>query len=122
MMCTKEKKGLTYTLVGEYDVPDLVSDEVQATYGKYGMLRREYLKKHRKARYNILIMQGKLNKHLNEVDQEAKDKVERLVKQMTEQAGVNEVMKEKEQMLWVRKVNEIIAAAEEIVLRELVYN
>ena len=122
MMCTKEKKGLTYTLVGEYYVPDLVSGEVQATYGKYGMLRREYLKKHRKARYNILIMQGKLNKHLNEVDQEAKDKLEMLVKQMKEQEGVNEAMKEKEQMLWVRKVNEIIVAAEEIVMSELVYN
>ena len=122
MMCTKEKKGLTYTLVGEYYVPDLVSGEVQATYGKYGMLRREYLKKHRKARYNILIMQGKLNKHLNEVDQEAKDKLEMIVNQMMEQEGVNEAMKEKEQMLWGRKVNEIIAATEEIVMSELVYN
>lgn len=122
MMCTKEKKGLTYTLVGEYYVPDLVSGEVQATYRKYGMLHREYLKKHRKARYNILIMQGKLNKYLNEVDQEAKDKLEMLVKQMKEQERVNEAMKEKEQMLWVRKVNEIIVAAEEIVMSELVYN
>ena len=122
MMCTKEKKGLTYTLVGEYYVPDLVSGEVQATYGKYGMLHREYLKKHRNARYNILIMQGKLNEHLNEVDKEAKNKLEMLVKQMKEQEGVNEAMKEKEQMLWGRKVNEIIAATEEIVMSELVYN
>lgn len=121
-MGTKIKNGLAYTLVGEYYVPDLMSSEVQATYGKYGMLRREYLKKHRKARYNILIMQEKLSKHLNEIDQEAKDKLEILVKQMMEQEGVNKAMKEKEQMLWVRKVNEIIAAAEEIVMSELVYN
>lgn len=122
MMNTKEKNGLTYKLAGEYYVPDFVSSEVQATYGKYGILRREYLKKHRKARYNNLIMQGKLNKHLNEVDQEAKDKIEMLVKQMMEQDDVNETMKDKEQMLWVQKVNEIIAVAEEIVLREVVYN
>ena len=67
-------------------------------------------------------MQGKLNEHLNEVDKEAKNKLEMLVKQMMEQVGVNETMKDKEQMLWVQKVNEIITAAEEIVLRELVYN
>ena len=122
MMCIKEKKGLTYSLVGEYYVPDLVSGEVQATYGKYGMLHREYLKKHRNARYNILIMQGKLNEHLNEVDQEVKDKLEILVKQRMEQEKVSEAMKDKEQMLWVQKVNEIIAAAEEIMMSELVYN
>lgn len=103
-------------------MPNLVSSEVQATYGKYGMLRREYLKEHRKSRYNILTMQGKLNKHLNEVDQEVKDKLEILVKQMMEREGVNEVMKEKDRSLWVQKVNRIIVAAEEIVLREVVYN
>lgn len=67
-------------------------------------------------------MQGKLNKHLNEVDREAKDKLEMLVKQMMEQDGVDETMKEKNQMLWVRRVNGIIADAEEIVLREVAYN
>lgn len=122
MMTTKEKNGITYTLVGEYYVPDLMSGKVQVTYGKYGMLRRNYLKQYRKSRYNILIMQGKLNEHLNEVDQEAKDKLEMLVKQMMERDGVNEAMKEKEQMLWDKKVNGIVAAAEEIVLREVVYN
>lgn len=103
-------------------MPDLVSGEVQATYGKYGMFRRNYLKQYRKSRYNILIMQGKLNEHLNEADQEAKDKLEMLVKQMMEREGVNEAMKEKEQMLWDKNVNGIVAAAEEIVLREVVYN
>lgn len=111
MKRTREKNELMYTLVGEYYVPGLVSGEAQVTYGKYGMLRREYLKKHRKSRYNILIMQGKLNEHLNEVDKEAKNKLEMLVKQMMEQDGVNETMKDKEQMLWVQKVNGIIADA-----------
>lgn len=87
MKHTKEKNGLMYTLVGEYYVPGLVSVEAQVTYGKYRMLRREYLKEHRKSRYNILIMQGRLNEHLNKVDQEVKDKIEVLVKQMMEKDG-----------------------------------
>ena len=68
-----EKNGLGYTLYGDYYLPDLeLPEDEEAHYGKYGMLRKTYLKEHRKAYYQMLIRQGKLNKHLNKVDREAK--------------------------------------------------
>ena len=71
-----EKKGMSYTLHGDYYLPDLVLREEKPTYGKYGMLRKQFLKEHRSARYQYLLLTGKLNEHLNQTDQEAREQVE----------------------------------------------
>ena len=115
-----EKNGMSYTLHGDYYLPDLVLREEEPTYGKYGMLRKQFLKEHRSAGYQYLLLTGKLNKHLNQTDQEAREQVETLMEQMTEKQGVTEELKVQDQMKWVRLMNNIKASAEEIVLKNLV--
>ena len=68
-----EKNGLTYMLCGDYYLPELALTDIEPTYGKYGMLRKSYLQEHRKAKYQILLLQGKLVEHLNQIDAEARD-------------------------------------------------
>ena len=116
-----EKNGMSYTLHGDYYLPDLVLREEEPTYGKYGMLRKQFLKEHRSARYQYLLLTGKLNEHLNQTDQEAREQVEMLMKQMVEKQGVNENLKRQDQMKWVGLMNKVKASAEEIVLKERVY-
>ena len=116
-----EKNGMSYTLHGDYYLPDLVLREEEPTYGKYGMLRKQFLKEHRSARYQYLLLTGKLNEHLNQTDQEAREQVETLMKQMTEKQGVTEELKAQDQMEWVRLMNNIKASAEEMVLKEILY-
>ena len=115
-----EKNGMSYTLHGDYYLPDLVLREEEPIYGKYGMLRKQFLKEHRSARYQYLLLTGKLNEHLNQTDQEAREQVETLMEQMTEKQGVTEELKAQDQMKWVRLMNNIKASAEEIVLKNLV--
>ena len=112
---------MSYTLHGDYYLPDLVLNEEEPTYGKYGMLRKQFLKEHRSARYQYLLLTGKLNEHLNQTDQEAREQVETLMKQMTEKQGVTEELKAQDQMEWVRLMNNIKASAEEIVLKNMIY-
>ena len=116
-----EKKGMSYTLHGDYYLSDLVLNEEEPTYGKYGMLRKQFLKEHRSARYQYLLLTGKMNEHLNQTDQEAREQVEMLMKQMAEKQGVTEELKAQDQMKWVRLMNNIKASAEEIVLKNMVY-
>ena len=116
-----EKNGMSYTLHGDYYLPDLVLREEEPTYGKYGMLRKQFLKEYRSARYQYLLLTGKLNEHLNQIDQEAREQVETLMEQMTEKQGVTEELKAQDQMEWVRLMNNIKASAEEMVLREILY-
>ena len=116
-----EKNGLSYTLCGNYYLPDLVLNEEKPTYGKYGMLRKQFLKEHRPARYQYLLLCGKLTEHLNQIDQEAREQVEMLTEQMLKKQGVNDNLKRQDQMMWVRLMNNIKASAEEMVLREILY-
>ena len=116
-----EKNGLSYTLCGDYYLPDLVLNEEEPTYGKYGMLRKQFLKEHKSARYQYLLLTGKLTEHLNQIDQEAKKQVEIFMEQMVEKQGVTEKLKAQDQMEWVRMVNNIKASVEEIVMREIIY-
>ena len=116
-----EKNGMSYTLHGDYYLPDLVLREEEPIYGKYGMLRKQFLKEHRSAGYQYLLLTGKLNKHLNQTDQEAREQVETLMEQMTEKQGVTEELKVQDQMKWVRLMNNIKASAEEIILKNMVY-
>ena len=114
-----EKNGLSYTLHGDYYLPDLEINEEEPTYGKYGIMRKQFLKEHRSTRYQYLVLTGKLTEHLNQVDKEAREKVEMLVEQMAEQWGVTEELKMQDQMEWVRRMNNIKNVAEEVVLKKL---
>ena len=116
-----EKNGLSYTLHGDYYLPDLEINEEEPTYGKYGIMRKQFLQEHRSARYQYLVLTGKLTEQLNQVDKEAREKVEMLMEQMVEQWGVTEELKMHEQMEWVRRKDNIQAIAEEIALKEIIY-
>ena len=116
-----EKNGLSYTLYGDYYLPDLVLNENEPTYGKYGMLRKQFLKEHKSAKYQYLLLTGNLTEHLNQIDQEAREQGEMLTEQMAEKQGVTEEMKIEDQMKWTGLMNNIKASAEEIVLKNIVY-
>ena len=116
-----EKNGLSYTLHGDYYLPNLVLNEEKPIYGKYGMLRKQFLKEHRLAKYQYLLLTGKLTEHLNQIDQESREQVEMLMEQMAEKQGVTEELKVQNQTKWVRLMNNIKASAEEMVLREILY-
>ena len=114
-----EKNGMSYTLHGDYYLPDLVLREEEPTYGKYGMLRKQFLKEYRPIWYQNLLLSGKLTAHLNQIDQEVTEQVEVLMKQMAEKQGVTEELKVQNRTKWVRLMNNIKASAEEMVLKLL---
>ena len=116
-----EKNGLSYTLHGDYYLPDLEINEEEPIYGKYGIMRKQFLKEHRSARYQYLVLTGKLTEHLNQVDKEVREKIEMLAEQMAEQWGVTEEMKIQDQMEWVRRMNNIQATAEEIAYKNIIF-
>ena len=115
-----EKNGLNYTLHGDYYLPDLEINEEEPTYRKYGIMRKRFLKEHRSARYQYLVLTGKLTDHLNQVDKEVREKAEILMEQMAVQWGVTEELKMQDQMEWVRKMNNIRSRAVEIIDVELI--
>lgn len=116
-----EKNGLSYTLHGDYYLPDLVLNEEKTIYGKYGMLRKQFLKEHRLAKYQYLLLTGKLTEHLNQIDQEARKQVEILMEQMVKKQGATEELKAQDQMKWVRLMINIKSSAEEIVVKNTIY-
>ena len=122
MKSTFEKIGGTYTLGADgIYYPNLVSTDEEPHYGKYGIMRKTYLKEHRPAMYSLYMLEGRLTEHLNAVDDEAQERMDTLVRQMMDRQGIMEELKVRDQMEWVRAVNGIRNMAEEIVLRELVY-
>lgn len=117
-----EQMGGTYRKVGDYYIPDLVlSDETEYQIGKYGRMRRSYLKEHHPILYSNLLVQGILCRHLAEIDESCNQRMELICKQMAQQEGVTEKLKASDQMEWVRRMNNIRNRAEEIVLTELIY-
>lgn len=122
MKSTFEKMGGTYTLGADgIYYPNLVSTDEEPHYGKYGMMRKTYLKEHRPAMYSLYMLEDRLVEHLNLVDDEAQERMVILVRQMMERQGIAEELKARDQMAWVRAVNGIRNMAEEIVLNELIY-
>ena len=99
----------------------LPPEEDTPAYRKYGRLRRSYLKEHREGLYTGLLLSGKLNAHLNEIDAAANAQMELISKQMAAAQGITEELKARDQMTWVGTMNNIRNAAEEIVLNELIY-
>ena len=113
---------LTYTQCGDYLIPNLVLSDTKEYYiGKYGRLRRAYLKEHRPILYTDLIVTEKLFPRLEESDTACRERLEIIEKAMMQQEGVTEALKAADQMAWVRSMNSIHNTAEEIVLAELVY-
>ena len=117
-----EEMGGTYRQVGDYFIPNLVlPDTGDYQIGKYGRIRRTYLKEHRKSFYTSLMLEGTLFKHLAEIDQSCNERMEVIVSAMANQENVTEELKATDQIEWTRLMNGIRHRAEEIVLTELVY-
>jgi hypothetical protein len=118
-----EEMGGTYRQEGDYLIPNLtLPDTSDYQIGKYGRMRRSYLKEYHSALYSALILEGTLFKHLAEIDQACNERMEAITTAMAKQEGVTEALKAADQMEWVRRMNSIRNRAEEVVLRELVYN
>ena len=118
-----EEMGGTYRQVGDYFIPNItLPDDGEYQIGKYGRMRRSYLKEYRKILYNNYVLEGTLFKHLAEIDQACNERIENIVSAMAKQEGVTEALKAADQIEWVRRMNSIRNRAEEIVLHELVYD
>ena len=119
---TDEKTGISYTLVGDYYLPNLkLEQEEKVQLNKYGLLRLDYLKKHKRAELSIMFMDMTLNKHLKQVQELAQERVNELVEQLKAKSGLTEDMKNTDMLYWVGTMNAIKNQAEEIVLKELIY-
>lgn len=115
--------NLTYEKCGDYLIPNLIPDpEPEGELRKFGLMRRSYLENHRRGIYSGLLLSGKLKEHLLSVQEQAEEMFDLLVEQMAEREGVTERLKAQDQMLWVRRMNNIRARAEEIVREEIIYN
>ena len=112
---------LTYHREGDYLLPDLIPPEAPRI-GIWGMRRREFLRKYRDGIYTGLLLSGKLNAHLEEIDRSANEIFDLLMKQYAESEGVTEVLKAQDQIEWVRRMNGIREQAEEIIYTEFIYD
>ena len=113
--------NLTYLRNVDYLFPDLSLEGTDLPIGKYGLLRKRYLKEHKRGWYSSVLLTGKLDAHLAEIDRTCTERVELIMNQLAQREGVTESLKAADQMEWVRRMNNIRASAEEIVLSELVY-
>ena len=112
---------LTYIRCGDYDIPNLkLSEQPETSIGKYGRMRKSYLKEHRPILYNHLLMSEKLYPHLLEIDETAQNRLEQMMPQLAESAGATEALKARDPMQWVGLMNTCKAQAEEILLAELI--
>lgn len=118
-----EQTGISYTLQGDYYLPDLkLPEQEDKTIGLWGRRHLRYIKQHHKVRYTNLLTSGKLNGYLADVDKQAEDMFFRLVKQMAEREAVTEQLKVDNQMEWVAQMNNIRSQAAEIVDHDIIYN
>ena len=118
------KTTIQYRQVGDYLIPNLIipPEEANITLGKWGMMHKSYLEKHKKVLFSSLLIQGKLYQHCAEVEAQARDMFDTLIEQMKEAEGVTEQLKEENQLEWVRCMGNIEQRAREIVCAELIYN
>lgn len=118
-----KRNGLWYELQGDYYIPclELPAEEEERHIGIWGQRHLRYLKQHRKVLYSELLISGKLNDYLADLNEQAEELFSRLVKQLAEKEGVTEAIKEENQMLWVQRMNNIRSAAMEVVSNELIY-
>lgn len=111
---------LTYHWEGEYLIPDLDPPEAPRI-GKYGTMRHKYLRDHHRGIFDGMLLEGSLNAHLEEIDRQANEMMDRITIQMAQREGVTEALKARDQMAWVRRMNSIRNRAEEIVNNNLIY-
>ena len=112
---------ISYTKQGDYYMPNLTMEKEKIPTGKYALMRYNYLRNYKKHELTILVMNKELNKHLTEIQEQASREVKRIVEQMARKYGMNEKMKEKDQMKWVGLMNNYKMTAEEIVANEIIY-
>ena len=118
-----EATGISYTLVGDYYLPDLKLPETEnKPIGIWGRKRLTYLKDHKRFLFNQLVLKCKLNSHLAEINEQATEMLDRLIEQMAKAEGVTEELKAENQMEWVSRMNNIRNRAEEIINAELIYS
>ena len=115
-----KNSSIEYVLAGDYYIPDLKLPDEERTIGKYGRMHRDYLKEHKPMRFNDLVLEGQLWTYLADLNEQAQSRLQLIIRQMQEAESVTEELKAKDQMAWVRAMNNIQNRAEEIVLRELV--
>ena len=118
---TDERTGIRYELIGDYYYPCLTVEE-SSPLSKYGLLRKRYLREHKRVLYYTLLTSGKLYEHLVEIDTSACNMAEHLIKEMARKQGVTEQLKAEDMMRWVGLMNNIRACADEIVLNDIVYS
>ena len=112
---------ITYTLVGDYYIPNIALPEENRPIGKWGRMHREYLKEHHPIRFNDLVLSGQLWTSLADLNEQAQGRLSLIIEQMKVFEGVTEELKAADQMAWVRAINSIRNRAEEIILREMIY-
>ena len=114
---------ISYRQVGDYLIPNLIlpPEETKVMLGKWGMLYKDYLQKHKSPLFNLLLIKGKLYQHCVEVEHQANEMYDLLIEQMKENEGVTEQLKEQDQLKWVQRMGNIQASAREVVCLELIY-
>ena len=117
------ENSLTYTMNGDYQIPDLkLTEQPEKPLGKYGRMRKAYLKEHRPLIYNQLLLTEKLYPHLLEIDETANSRLEQMMPQLAKDAGATEELKARDPMRWVGLMNTCKAQAEEILMAELIHS
>ena len=116
------QNGIKYEIRGEQCYPMLeITEQKEHKIGKYGLLHRDYIKQHKRGTYITLLTEGKLNAYLHEIDVQANSMIEAIVANLAEERGIDEELKASDPLKWVAEMNNIKASAEEIVLREVIY-
>ena len=117
-----EQNGGTYTRAGDYLIPDISLPDAPAySIGKYGRMREAFLKEHRPGLYTRLILSGKLQEHLAEVERTCNERLDLMIPQMVKAQGVTEALKAQNQLCWVGRMNEIKHSTEESIMAEIIF-
>ena len=117
-----QENGIGYVLVGDYYIPDIqLGDVDDRPIGRWGRMHRDYLRDHRPIVYNELLLSGRFHTVLADLNEQAQQRLEVIIRQMQEKEGITEALKRQDAMLWVQSMNSIRSRAEEIVLSEIVY-
>ena len=112
---------ISYIRVGDYFIPDLTLPEEPRPMGKWGRMHRDYLREHKPIQYNCLLLSGKLWTYLADLNEQAQDRLDRIIEQMKTDEGISEALKASDPMAWVQRMNNIRTRAEEIIREELIF-
>lgn len=115
------ENGIDYVLVGDYYIPMLTLPEENRPIGRWGRMRRDYLKENRPGYYSSLLLTGKLWTYLADLDEQAQERLDRIMEQMKVAEGVTEKLKADDQLKWIQRMNSICNRAEEIIREEMIY-